>query len=216
MPYGKRWSWDEADIRKYVDELKGVTIPVDIHIEGRQKVLALDQMNRLLRKARRIAVGDCECRAKVKGCDAPLDVCLYLDDAAEEQVARGMGEMIDLKTALDTLRRSHEAGLVHVAYTESAGKDPCYICSCCACCCHSFTAMQRFGFSDAIVSSDKVAVQNEQLCDDCGLCVDRCHFKARTMKNGKLAYREDMCFGCGLCMSVCEDEAISLHDRHGH
>ncbi len=213
MPYGKKWSWNEADLRKYVEELKGVTIPVNIRIVSKQRVLALDQMKGLLRKAEHIAVGECECRAQVRGCDAPLDVCLYLDDEAEAQVKRGMGRIVSLKEALGILQRSHEAGLVHVAYTDAGKKDPKYVCSCCACCCHSFAAMQKFGFNEAIVSSDMVAFQDDSLCDGCLACVERCHFKARTGKGGELRFLQDECFGCGLCLTACPHGAISLKDR---
>jgi len=72
MPYGKTWTWDEVDARKYVDELKAVTVPVNISIEGKQRILCLAQVEKLLRKARKIAITDCECRSTVRGCDAVI------------------------------------------------------------------------------------------------------------------------------------------------
>ena len=47
-------------------------------------------------------------------------------------------------------------------------------------------------------------------CTSCGVCVDRCHFGAREIKNGKLEYNKDLCFGCGLCVNTCPTSAISL------
>jgi ferredoxin len=211
MPYGKKWSKEDA--RRYVDEMKGVTIPINFTIEGKQRILALSQVESLLCKADKIAITDCECRTTVKGCDAPIDVCLYLGEGAKDQIARGLGKEVSLKHALATLKRASDAGLVHVAYVDTGEKEPQYICSCCSCCCHSFVAMQEFGFNDAIISSDMIAVQDTDLCDDCGLCVEKCHFKARIMKDGSLTFDEGRCFGCGVCLTACPSDAISLKKR---
>jgi len=211
MPYGKKWSKEDA--RRYVDELKGITIPINFTFDGRQKILCLTQVENLLRKAKKIAITDCECRTTVRGCNAPIDVCLYLDDGAKEQIEKGLGKEATLEGALDTLRRANEAGLVYVAYVDKGEKDPQYICSCCSCCCHSLIAMQEFGYNDAIISSDMVAVQHDDLCDDCGLCAEICHFKARRMANNHLVYEREKCFGCGLCIAACSSDAISLNER---
>jgi len=213
MPYGKAWT--EKEVRKYVDELKGVTIPVNFTFEGKQRILCFDHVEKLLRRAKKIAITDCECRTAVCGCDAPVDVCLYLNDGAEEQIGRGLGREASLKDALAALRRAHGAGLVHVALTDTGEKEPQYICSCCSCCCHSFVAMQKFGYNDAIVSSDMVAAQNDELCDDCGSCAEKCHFKAREMIDGRLAFEKGRCFGCGVCVTACPLNAISLEKRRG-
>ena len=211
MPYGKTWS--EKDVRKYVDELKGVTIPVNFTLEGKQRIISFEHLERLLRKAKIIAITDCECRTTVRGCDAPIDVCLYLNEGAKEQIDRKLGKEVSLKDALAVLKKANEAGLVHVAFTETGEKEPSYICSCCSCCCHSFVAMQKFGFNDAIISSDMVAVQNDELCDDCGLCVERCHFNARRKIDDHLTFEKERCFGCGVCISACPRDAIHLEDR---
>jgi len=211
MPAGKEWT--EGDVGKYVDELKGVTIPVNFTFEGKQRILCLDQLEGLLRKAKKIAITDCECRILVRGCDAPVDVCLYLDNGAEEQIEKSLGKEVDLEHALAVLRRANEAGLVHVAFTDKGEKDPQYVCSCCSCCCHSFVAMQKFGYDDAIVSSDMIAVQRSDLCNDCGQCVERCHFKARRMIDDRLVFEAGRCFGCGVCVTACPCDAIYLEER---
>jgi ferredoxin len=53
-------------------------------------------------------------------------------------------------------------------------------------------------------------LMDESKCTSCGVCVDRCHFGARDIKDGKLEYNKDLCFGCGLCVSTCPTKAISL------
>jgi MinD superfamily P-loop ATPase len=54
---------------------------------------------------------------------------------------------------------------------------------------------------------------NADLCDDCGICVERCAFQARGMVDSSLAFDSSKCFGCGLCVSKCPQRAISLITR---
>jgi ferredoxin len=211
MRTGKNWT--KKEVREYISDLTAVTVPVNVTFEGKQKILSMPQVEKILRASRTIAITDCLCRMKVKGCDAPVDVCLCLDDEAEEQIKSGDGRKANLKEALAVLRRSSEAGLVHVAYANREEKAMRYICSCCSCCCHSFAAMQKFGFNDAVMSSEMIATQDDELCNDCGECVERCHFKARTMKEGRLIFERGKCSGCGLCVTSCPSVAISLVGR---
>ena len=138
---------------------------------------------------------------------------MSLNDEAEERVKNGNGKKASLREALATLRRSNEAGLVHVAYANRGDKKLIYICGCCSCCCYSFAAMQKFGFNDAVMSSEMIAVQDDDLCNGCGDCADRCHFKARAMEEGRLIFEKDKCSGCGLCVTSCTSGAISLVSR---
>lgn len=208
-----RKDWTKKEVKEYVSDLTAVTVPVNVTIDGKQKVLSMPQVERILRASHNIAITDCLCRTRVKGCDAPVDICLCFDDEADEQIKNGDAGKVGLKEALATLRRSNEAGLVHVAYANKGEKATRYICSCCSCCCHSFAAMQKFGFNEAVMSSEMIAVQDDELCNDCGECVDRCHFKARTMEGGRQVFEKEKCSGCGLCVTSCPSCAISLVRR---
>ncbi len=211
MSAGKEYT--KKEVKENISNYSAVTIPVNVIFEGKQKILSMPQVERILRASRIIAITDCQCRARVKGCDAPVDICLSLDDEAEEKIRDGDGKKATLKKALAVLKRSNEAGLVHVAYANRDDKKLIYICSCCSCCCYSFAAMQKFGFNEAIISSEMIAIQDGDLCNDCGDCVERCHFRARTMEEGHLVFEKEKCSGCGLCVTSCPSRAISLADR---
>jgi Fe-S-cluster-containing hydrogenase component 2 len=142
-----------------------------------------------------------------------LDVCISIDKDAEHMIAKGYGREVTLAEALDALRRSHDAGLVHISYTDKGEPAPLIICGCCSCCCHSMAGLIRFDLPDAVVESDSIAQQNEDTCVHCGVCVDRCQFQARRMENGFLKYESAKCFGCGVCASTCPVEAISIVKR---
>jgi len=210
----KKGDWTRKELKEDIlSKYKAITIPVNIKTTGRNKVLDLSAVEKILRSARLISLTDCGCRERVKGCDRPLDVCLSIDDDAQQLIDKGEAKKVTLAVALKALERASDAGLVHMAYLEIGKAKPQIICSCCSCCCHSMSALTRFGFDDAVVSADKVAVQNDALCDDCGICVARCQFKARKMTHKKLSFNSSKCFGCGVCLASCPTSAISLVPR---
>ncbi|HOO54622.1 MAG TPA: 4Fe-4S binding protein [Methanothrix sp.] len=53
-------------------------------------------------------------------------------------------------------------------------------------------------------------------CSGCGRCVDRCHFGANRLVDGKIATDPGRCYGCGLCVSTCPSEARRLVERTGY
>jgi ferredoxin len=199
--------WDEKELRK-----RAVTVPVNMHVEGKQKILDFAAAEKLLRSARIISLENCGCRTKMKKCDAPLDVCLCLDKYARDSIKRGDGRAVSVEQALDALRRSNEAGLVHLAFTNKGDERPLIICSCCSCCCHALLSLLRFNIP-AVAESEHVAFQDEEKCDGCGICVGRCQFGARRLVDRELVFDGAKCFGCGLCVAACPREAISLVDR---
>lgn len=212
MTEGKDWSAEEID--EILEELKPVTIPVSITVEGKQRVLSLREAERILESADLISLERCSCRERIKGCDAPLDVCVCIDGQAEEAIAERGAWKTTYDTAMDALRRSHEAGLVHLTFeTRARGKIE-IICSCCACCCQTLAAITRLGYNRDIVGhSDVIAETDRSLCNDCGLCVERCHFKAWSESESAVVLDQGRCSGCGVCASFCPNGAIRLVSR---
>jgi Pyruvate/2-oxoacid:ferredoxin oxidoreductase delta subunit len=207
--------WTRKELEEQLASMRAITVPVNVQIRGQQRIFALGEMKKILREARLIALGECGCRKKLKKCDRPLDVCITLDKSAEEEVAKGNSKKVSLVDALEALRRSHESGLVHIAYVLEGKKKPDLICSCCSCCCHSMSALIRFEMPNAVATSRYVAHDNPESCINCGKCVERCQFKARHMHNGQKTFNEERCFGCGLCLTTCPSRSISLLERQG-
>ncbi len=206
--------WTQKELEtKLANITAAVTIPVNVHIEGKERILDLSEMQNILQEAKVIAISNCSCREKVHGCNAPLDVCFSVNQRAQEFVDKGSARKVTLKEALDALRRSHEAGLVHVTLTYKGKETPDVVCSCCSCCCHSLGALIRFGMSDAIIASKYVANYNSATCINCGRCIARCQFKANSIDKGKVKFDETRCFGCGVCVSTCPTNSISLVPR---
>ncbi len=126
-------------------------------------------MEVFLSTARAIALSPCDCRVKRGNCDGPVEACLSVNPwVAEEMLAHAGWRIVTIEEALDVLRRSHEAGLVHLAYRQR-DQEISQICSCCSCCCWSLNALKRFDYHDAIAESAYVATYDPRLCSGCGV-----------------------------------------------
>lgn len=209
--------WSPEDIQELQTNLiKGVSIPVNVEIKAEHNVFDFKKVKEILKGAKRIVIKGCHCRITRGNCDAPKDVCIYLDEDADRQIKNGdlNPRYVSYDEALDAVKLSHEAGLVHMAYTIEANDYPTVICSCCTCCCWALSGLTRYRMKLPLLTSDKVAQHDSDLCTSCGACVDRCQFDAPMMVDGKLFHNQEYCFGCGLCVTTCPSNSIILIDRY--
>jgi MinD superfamily P-loop ATPase len=66
--------------------------------------------------------------------------------------------------------------------------------------------------TDEFISS-KVAIINEEVCTECGLCEESCRFDAARPPE----INPITCEGCGVCEYICPEKAITMHDKiSGH
>jgi Pyruvate/2-oxoacid:ferredoxin oxidoreductase delta subunit len=220
--YRFRIDYDYDHRKNVVDSLeKAIVFPVNTEIKQDQMVLNFDKVKQLVEFSELIAVMDCSCRVDLKRCDAPADVCMYFNGAAEKKLTSEDSRIQSYKPhqvtkdeAMDILKKATEAGLVHMAYVSKENPSNIgYICSCCSCCCEILGGILRFGMAPHILTASAKSVQDESKCTSCGVCVDRCHFGSRKMANGNLEYNPERCYGCGLCVSTCPTKAITLTDN---
>lgn len=183
-------------------------IPVHETIEPGTEILSYEKISGILKKAETIAVMNCPCRTVSRRCKNPRETCITLNRAAKYVLERGAAREITREEALSILNMCEEAGLVHMTSNASHGLSA--ICNCCTCCCDYLRAQITLGRKHAAVKSRYKAVVDSALCNECGLCIDRCNFGAMKMVNSKPVVEEEKCFGCGLCASQCPVNAISL------
>jgi len=201
------------DVAEAVQHYTAQTVPVHVEVAVDQVVLNFQDAEALLRRANSISLGPCECRTKHHHCAAPVNVCLTLNDASGHAVETIEGfRRVTVDEALDALRASHQAGLVHLAYRKP-GVEATLFCSCCSCCCWFLNNLKRFDYHDAIVESSHVAAHDADRCVGCGLCVTRCPFDAWTHDTELPTFNREKCFGCGVCVSACPAGAISFGPR---
>jgi len=169
---------------------EAVTVPVNAEVEGGHVVLNLENVKKILSGVRLISLMDCGSRTIYRHCDAPLEVCLDMNEVAERRVELGWAREINLNEALAVLEKTHEAGLFHMAYGHGEFYEPGVVnsmCSCCSCCCGVLSGILRFGLAPHLLTSPATSVTDAPPCTSCGACVDRCQFGAREMVDGSLS-----------------------------
>lgn len=215
MEQKKLWTLDQVknflgsaiDYYPTASEVGGIVIPVNKEIKAEQKILNFWHVEEILKKSDVIAVGECGCRKSMKNCDKTLEGCLFLNYWADAAIKDGYAKKSNSEEALSILKKTYDEGLVLIA----GGEDPpVKICSCCNCCCFLFAGLQQFGIKNSLVRSDFVAEKDKDACDDCGICVSRCHFNAMHQIDSTVSFDQEKCFGCGLCIAACPNNAIQL------
>lgn len=206
--------WERYFVNALGMSMHGTSIPmsrvivVDQKIAYGMTIFPYEHAAELIRSSAKIALGQCQCRFSAGKCDAPLDVCIMLNNWADFTVERDLAVPISEERALDALRRAHEAGLVH---TTTNTKSPVpYICNCCSCCCYMLRGVVELK-RNTLASSRFLAKVDLELCSGCGLCQSHCPFGALEYDDqGKAEVIVQQCYGCGLCSTTCPEDAISM------
>ena len=189
-------------------------VPVEQTLEGGSRVLPVDSAVKIVERARTLAVANCTCRLTAKKCTAPVEACLQLNRAAEYAIKRGTGREISVEEAKEILRKSEEAGLVHV--TDNRAENQHIICNCCSCCCIVLPYIIEIGSRVLLAPSRFLPEVDFGRCTLCGICVEACPVKALSMvaagKEERVHVKEDLCIGCGQCAFRCPEEAIALKE----
>lgn len=63
---------------------------------------------------------------------------------------------------------------------------------------------------DMLCSSGYMAEVDEEKCKVCGVCAEKCQFKAIGFRKGHAFIRPKRCMGCGVCVESCAKGALSL------
>lgn len=191
---------------------EGKVLPVpEAVLEPVSIILPYETAINVLQNARSFSLRDCECRVAYKNCDKPLRTCLGLNEFSDELVERGVAENISFEEAKRVLHLANEHGLVHqVLYTDWLKGEVFDICSCCPCCCVYLRTLTRYGVKHHIAKSGLVAKVDSEKCNGCGICIERCIFNARKLKDGKSFVVKENCYGCGLCITTCPTGASKL------
>lgn len=189
-------------------------IPVDKAVRVDMEIAPYESATAIVEANAAWAVIDCICRKQKAligdACDHPVDVCLSLSTTPGAFDAFSAMKVLTKEQALDTLRRSAEAGLVHTVGNNQEGTT--YICNCCTCSCGILRGIAELGMANAVARSAFVNTVNTELCQACGLCEGACQFDALSVGETAVvnAFR---CVGCGVCVLACPEGALALVRR---
>jgi len=194
-------------------------ITVDRVVKEENAIHTYDQVASYIEKYDPLSVSTCFCRHEAKlidekdDCGMPDEVCMQFGIGAQFVIDRKMGRKITKEQALEILRQSEEAGLVHASVNR---QEIDFMCNCCSCHCMILkTALSQPKPGLALVSGFQ-PVWDPELCTACETCIDRCPMTALTMGEKDIPEVDlDRCIGCGVCATGCPEEAIAMEERPG-
>jgi Pyruvate/2-oxoacid:ferredoxin oxidoreductase delta subunit len=203
------------------DNVEGEEIQIEVNEEidaPEEKVLAANKIRDIIEKFDDIAVGHCFCRHHQDLLDNSCKVtdlretCFTFGKSARFVSSQGFGRLISKDEAVDILKKSEEAGLVHKAYHPHGNieRDETSVCNCCKDCCATFLLWKN-GVMPMVNATNFLSNIDQELCVGCGTCIERCPVDAIQLnKNMKAERNADWCIGCGICARFCPETAISL------
>ncbi|KKN26189.1 hypothetical protein LCGC14_0877190 [marine sediment metagenome] len=183
-----------------------------------ETIVLTQEIEKLINKFKDIAVGHCFCRHHKDLLGKPCkhtdmrENCFTFGKSARYTSEQGFARLISNEEALNLLKKSEEAGLVHKAFHphEDITKAETSICNCCEDCCATFE-MWRDGVIPLTNTTNYLANIEIEKCTGCGICVQKCPVHAIELNDDDVAERNaEWCIGCGVCAHFCEENAISL------
>ncbi len=185
------------------------------------EVLDYEKATAIVENADVFSIGHCSCRHEKlhvdkKKCDVPLETCSSFGYSAEYLIRNKLARKASKSEMLENIARSKEMGLI--LNSDNIRKKNQFICHCCKCCCNVIQGINKFGYTNILVTSSFIAELNENDCKHCGLCVKACGVEAiKLEKNAsgkiKVTIDETRCLGCGVCTFKCTPNAIKLKKR---
>ena len=201
-------------------------VPAYKAIKDLPGVLPYENFPEMLKAQELIAVTPCSCRLCTDSVGELCSVhdeahdyaCIQFNRGADYAITRDSGNHLTMEEALALNDRVEEAGLLHLWVNSSAMVGTKTSCQCCRDCCMDYVPADRAGISVSAAwqKSRYEAEVNQEDCNGCQDCVDRCLFDAIEMvkpedsKKLKAVVDAEKCWGCGVCVLACDPEALKM------
>ncbi len=192
-------------------------ITVDRTVEGGNTIHTYDQVKSVIDKNDDIAVTTCYCRhgALLRGEDThdmPMEVCMQFGMNAQFALQRMGARKLTREEALDVLKQSEEAGLIHMSQNMTDGFD--FVCNCDRWHCVPLKNVMSKPKPGFFFNSGFEPKVDADLCTACETCVDRCPPVALGLGDDDVpVVNLDLCFGCAVCATGCPTEAITMVNK---
>ena len=198
---------DTPSLHRIIPVGRAIPLEVEIH--------PFERATEILEAALSWGVRDCICRKQQrllgKDCGHPLESCLVFAPVRNAFDRSTVDRAITKEEAMQILRMTEDAGLVHSSGNYRDGID--YICNCCTCCCGIMRGIAEYGIMSAVARSDFQIALDGDACTACGDCIERCQFHALSLPGTIVDIDLARCMGCGLCVVVCPADGLRLERR---
>jgi len=213
--YKKKFDEHGKDFESSLSPFRVIT--VNRTIQAGSRVHTYDQVRTVIERSDYIAVSTCYCRheAQLRGEEIhgmPLDVCMQFGMSAQFSVERLGARKVTKEEAMDVLKRSEEAGLIHMS--QNTMEDIDFLCNCDRWHCVAVKAALGKSRPGLFFNSGFDPCIDPDVCTACETCIDRCPPEAMTMGEDSLPKVDpDRCFGCAVCATGCPSGAISMVNK---
>ncbi len=201
-------------------------VPAYDSIKDLPGVLPYENFPEILKAQELIAAAPCSCRFGTEGAGEPCNlhdevedlICLQFNRGTDYVITRGSGRELPIEEALELSDRVAKEGLLHIFSNSAVMTGPKMSCQCCTDCCLDAVTADRHHIprTQSWAKSRYEACVNQEDCDGCQDCIDRCLFDAIDMvrsegsKRLKAVVDPEKCFGCGLCVVACDQAALKM------
>ncbi len=162
------------------------------------------------------AIGNCQCRVGTRlvgrGCDKPIENCLWMGEIAEFALRRDFMRKATRDEALEAKKEAEANQCVTWMLNEFGDPRGNASCSCCGCCCKALRTVNQFSAPGLICKPHFMPRLDFDKCNMCSKCVLVCPMGAWKKIGARLYFEEMRCVGCGLCVISCKQTALELKE----
>jgi ferredoxin len=176
-----------------------------------ESILPYDDVRAILSDSKTFRLHDCICKVEQdfmgRTCTFPKRSCLSFSQYERPHTK----DDISKEEALTFLDETEKMGLVHTVSNIEEGVG--YVCNCCGCCCAILRSITEWGIENSVAYANYYSQIDPEVCNDCGICIERCQVHAIVEKDGIPFVQKEKCIGCGLCVTGCPNDAARLERK---
>lgn len=200
-------------------ESKEKLIKVDEAVDAHTQVLPYELVEDLINNSEYFAKIPCQCRLIGEKTGNPCEVaptemgCFIAGRAAQAVSGLGMGTPLTKEEAIEYMKATEKAGLIHATSNSKGGEHLMFICNCCSCHCGVVHPTKEHDFKTLNPSNFQPQIDAE-LCILCKVCEKKCPMDAITYQETpeeKMVINFEACVGCGVCAANCKQNALTMH-----